>query len=163
MLFPLEENGGQCCACCACVLDPAHGVTAIDRRGDILRTPERIACELDAQTAIVLHLENGDSALPADYAHVLRVLDALARADYEMASTITELRSRYEQAAFFSPKQMLLAQWRLTKHGIEHGPSRFVVSVRTDKEIAQIRNLCDWQKRNLAPYLSWEQRSKFGF
>jgi hypothetical protein len=143
-----------------------------------LRTPERIAREMDLRTAIALHLDARERAsrpeidwgplpalspFPADYVQVLAVLRRLARADDESGEAIAELRERYEAAACFSPKQMLLIQWRLAKHGIEHEPSRFAVSVRSDKEIVQIRSFDDWRKKKIAPYLSWEQRSKFGF
>jgi hypothetical protein len=173
VLFQLDERSWECRAC---VIDPAHGVRAIDRRGDTLRTPEQIAQELGLRTAIALHLAVRERlpgidygplpdlpALPADYVQLLAVLDRASRVDAEFGNALSELRLQYEKAACFSPRQMLLVQWRLAKCGIEHEPSRFAVSLRSDKEIAQIRNLSDWQKKNIAPYLSWSQRSKFGF
>jgi hypothetical protein len=168
-------------ACRACVLDPTRQIGAIDRRGDDLHGA-RIARELDAQTAIALHLEAknrcesiekypgldygtplGSLPLPAQYQHVLSALDRLRRVDAEFATAISELRERYELAAFFGPKQTLLVQWRLSENGITHEPGNFVVSTRSDKEVAQIRSLADWQKRKLAAYLSWQQRGKWGF
>jgi hypothetical protein len=169
LLFPLEPSGW--CVCQACILNPAHSIAVIDRRGDALQTRERIACELDLRTAIALHCEAQadcgqipkSPSLPADYLHALAVLGRLARADDEFGSAISEMRERYEAAACFSPKQMLLVQWRLVKCDIQHEPSSFAVSTRSEKEIAQIRSLSNWQQRKLAPYLSWQQRSKFGF
>jgi hypothetical protein len=168
LLFPLEPSG---CACRDCISSPSHDITVIDRRGDILQIPERIAYELDLRTAIALRSEarapNGGQipkspSLAADYLHALAVLGRLAPADDEFGSAISEMRERYEAAACFSPKQMLLVQWRLTKCDIQHEPSSFAVSTRSEKEIAQIRSLSDWQQQKLAPYLSWQQRSKFG-
>jgi hypothetical protein len=159
------------------VLDPARSIGAIDRRGDTLQGA-RIARELDAQTAITLHLESRDRAehpeidygpplelppLPAPYQHVLSALDRCRRVDAEFLTAISELRDRYQQAVFFSPKQMLLLQWRLAENGITHDPGCFVVSTRSEKEVAQVHSLSDWQKRKLAAYLSWQQRSRWGF
>jgi hypothetical protein len=154
-------------ACRACVLDPVRQIGAIDRRGDVLHGP-RIARELDAQTAITLHLEaNEDRAglppLPAPYQHVLAVLDRCRRVDADFSTALTELRDHYRQAAFFSPKQTLLIQWRLAENGTTHDPGCFVVSTRSDKEIGQIRGFDDWRRKKLAPYLSWAQRSRWGF
>jgi hypothetical protein len=174
-------------ACRACVLDPVRRIGAIDRRGDVLHGL-RIPRELDAQTAIVRHLEARDRAenggysdptdgpasdsrpskasntpLPASYQHVLSALDRCRRVDAEFATVISELRERYEQAAFFSPKQLLLVQWRLSKNGIMHDPGCFVVSTRSEKEIAQIRGFDDWRKKKIAVYLSWQQRGRWGF
>ncbi len=153
-------------ACRSCILDPARAISTVDRRGDVLHGP-RIARELDAQTAIAQHLDNygsrGSLPLPAAYSHVLAALDRCARVDAEFATAITELRERYEQAAFFSPKQTLLLQWRLATNGVNYDPGFFVVSTRSDKEIEQMRGLVDWQKRKLAPFLSWQQRSRWGF
>lgn len=168
-------------ACRSCVLDPARAIAVVDRRGDTLDTPESVAHELDAQIAITIHLENRDHAgsekhpgidhgeplpappLPAAYVHVLAVLDKLAHADHDFATTITDMRARYEQSGFFGPKQMLLIQWRLSKHSISHDPAKFVVSIRSDKEISQVRGFDDWRRKKLAPFLSWRQRSRFGF
>ena len=158
-------------ACRACVLDPARGIGAIDRRGDTLQGA-RIARELDGQTAITRHLHAKDGygglpgdlpALPAAYAHVLAALDRCRRVDADFATALTELRERYEHAAFFSPKQTLLIQWRLSESGITHDPSNFAVSTRSEKEIGQMRAFDDWRKKKIAPYLSWAQRSRFGF
>jgi hypothetical protein len=178
VLFPLENGSDGCWVCRACVLDPAaDAIGVIDRRGVSLHTREQVENELDARTAIFLHLESREhashpgidygalpksTALPFDYVHVLAVLQRLARADDEFSTTIAELRERYETAACFSPKQILLVQWRLAKHGIEHEPSNFVVSVRTEKEVAQLRCFDDWRRQKIAPYLSWQQRSRFG-
>src|ERR1700686_5772951 len=109
LLFQLDERGWECRAC---VLDPARGVGVIDRRGDMLRTPEQIAHELDLRAAIALHLESRDRAnspddwgplpestsLSADYVQVLAVLGRLARADDQCGDAIAELRERYEAA-----------------------------------------------------------------
>lgn len=165
-------------ACRACVLDPARQIGVIDRRGDSLHGA-RAARELDATAAIATHLEIASRAntpagidygpplvplpLPAAYVHVLAALDRCARVDEEFATAITELRATYERATCFSPKQMLLVQWRLSKNGITHEPSNFAVSIRSDKEVTQVRGLGDWQKRKLAPFLSWAQRGRFGF
>jgi hypothetical protein len=150
-------------------------VRVIDRRGDVLGTPKRIAYELNLLTAIALHSHVRDRQpgidygpppplppFPADYSRVLAVLDRLARADWEFGSTIAELRERYEAAACFSPKQMLLIQWRLAKNGIEHEPSNFAVSLRDGKEIAQLHGFDEWRRKKLAPFLTWDQRSRFG-
>jgi hypothetical protein len=114
----------------------------------------------------VLHLESRgceSPPLPADYVRVLAVLDRLTRADDESGSAIAEMRESYKSAACFTPKQMLFVQWRLAKCGIEHEPRSFAVSLRSDRETAQIRGFNDWRKKKIAPYLSWEQRGKFGF
>jgi len=159
-----------CVACRACVLDPARQIGVIDRRGDHLHDAQ-IARELDAQTAITLHLYAKDGCgqplelpqLPASYQHVLATLDRCRRVDAGFSTVISELRERYEQAAYFGPKQMLLVQWRLSQSGIVHERSNFVVSTRNEKEIAQIRGFDDWRKKKIAPYLSWAQRARFGF
>ena len=158
-------------ACRACVLYPARQIGVIDRRGDALQGA-RIARELDGQTAITLHLHAKDGygglpgelpTLPASYQHVLAALDRCRRVDAEFSTVISELRERYEHAAFFTPKQMLLIQWRLAENGVFHDPGFFVVSTRTEKEQAQIRGFDSWRQKKIAPYLSWAQRSRFGF
>lgn len=166
---PRSNDRGQW-ACRQCVLDPMRKIVAIDRRGDTLHGA-RIVRELDARTAITLHLEAKDGteipailpALPAGYRHVLAALDRARRVDAEFATVLTELRTRYERAACFSPKQMLLIQWRLAENGVTHDPTNFAVSTRSEKEIAQIRSFDDWRKKKIAPFLSWEQRARFGF
>ena len=173
VLFRIERNGAAARVCRDCMLRMA--VRVIDRRGDVLGTPKRIAYELDLLTAIALHSHVRDRQpgidygpppplppFPADYSRVLAVLDRLARADWEFGSTIAELRERYEAAACFSPKQMLLIQWRLAKNGIEHEPHKFAVSLRDGKEIAQLHGFDEWRRKKLAPFLTWDQRSRFG-
>ena len=162
MLFEITDTGRW--ACRACVLDPARAIGVIDRRGDHLHGA-RIARELDAQTAITLHLiaAKDGPPLPASYQHVLSALDRARRVDGEFETVLGELRERYQQAAFFSPRQTLLVQWRLAENGVIHEPSNFVVSTRSDKEIAQIRSFDDWRRKKIAPYLSWQQRGKCDF
>lgn len=168
LLYAITDAGR--CACRECVLNPARQIGVIDRRGDTLQGA-RIARELDTQTAITLHLHAKDgyglplelSPLPAAYTHVLAALDRARRVDAEFSTVLSELRERYEQAAFFGPKQTLLVQWRLAENGITHDPGRFVVSTRSDKEIAQVRGFDDWRKKKIAPYLSWQQRGRWGF
>jgi hypothetical protein len=162
-LFQITDAGRSVCR--SCVLDPVRQIGVIDRRGDTLQGA-RIARELDAQTAITLHQCGGDPPLPplpASYQHVLSALDRARRVDDEFSTALTELRQRYEEAACFSPKQMLLVQWRLAENGVTHDPGCFVVSTRSDKEIAQIRAFDDWRKKKIAPYLSWGQRGRWGF
>ena len=152
-------------ACRACVLDPARQIAVIDRRGDTLHGA-RIARELDAQSAITLHLldaEKDGPPLPAAYTHVLAALERARRVDSDFETVLSELRERYEQAAFFGPKQMLLVQWRLSANGVTHDPGNFVVSTRSDKEIAQVRSFDNWRRKKLTPYLSYAQRSRWGF
>lgn len=163
MLFEI----GRSWECRACALDTARGgIVATDRRGDELYGRAAITRELDAQAALMLHLMAAPDAppLPDDYSHVLAVLETAAIwfAD-EAAATIHELRERYRHAACFSPRQMLLVQWRLSQASIAHVPQKFVVSIRTDTERQQMWGMDDWRKKKLAPYLSWQQRSKFGF
>lgn len=163
VVFQIGDPG--CWVCRACVIDPARQISVIDRRGDALQGA-RIARELDAQTAITLHSCHGDPPLPplpASYQHVLSALDRCRRVDDEFSTALTELRERYEQAAFFGPKQMLLIQWRLAANGITHDPGCFAVSTRSDKEIGQIRSFDDWRRKKIAPYLSWAQRARWGF
>jgi hypothetical protein len=161
-------------ACRSCVLDPARVIATMDRRGDTLHGA-RITRELDAVAAVARHLDAkhradsdygtplGSLPLPAAYSHVLAALDRCARVDDEFATAITELRERYAQAASFTPKQTLLVHWRLSTNGVTHDPGCFVVSTRSDKEIAQMRGFDDWRKKKIAPYLSWAQRGRFGF
>jgi hypothetical protein len=89
---------------------------------------------------------------------VIRALKRLAAVDPEF-----DFVRQWRQRASFSPRQMLLIEWRLSENGITHDPRCFTVSTDTDKEIAQIRGLSDWQKQKLAAYLSWAQRGRFGF
>lgn len=182
VLFQLDRaSAASRWACRACVLDPARNVGAVDRRGDTLRTAEQIANEMDLRAAIALRAEARDRErrrtpagidygpvpecppVPADYIHVLAVLGRLSREDSETGSTIAELCARYETAACFSPRQMLFVQWRLAKLGVEHQPHCFAMSLRSEKELAQLRGFDGWRRKKIAPYLSWEQRSKFGF
>lgn len=92
---------------------------------------------------------------------VIRVLKRLESIDLEF--DFASMVQQWRRWGSFSPRQMLLIQWRLAENRITHKPSCFVVSIRSEKEIAQIRSLDEWRRKKLAPYLSWEQRSKFGF
>jgi hypothetical protein len=105
---------------------------------------------------IDVQIDYGDSDDP-----VIRVLERLAAADIDF--NFASMVKQWRRWGSLSPRQMLLVQWRLTENGIAHDPRCFKVSTESDKEQAQIRGLGDWQKRNLAPYLSWAQRSRFGF
>jgi hypothetical protein len=171
---PLKsDRAGRWC-CRICLLDPVRDIRFIDRRGDELTGTAERRQEVEDQVAIALYHAARDRAdspdgidwgaplevppLPAGYSHVLSALAKLAQVDTEF----TGLREKYQEAQFFSPKQMLLVQWRLAKFGIEHEPQFFAVSTRSDKELSQVRGLEDWQRKKLAPYLSWSQRSRFG-
>jgi hypothetical protein len=109
VLFQLDERSWECRAC---VIDPAHGVRAIDRRGDTLRTPEQIAQELGLRTAIALHLAVRERlpgidygplpdlpALPADYVQLLAVLDRASRVDAEFGNALSEAATAIRESS----------------------------------------------------------------
>ena len=88
---------------------------------------------------------------------VVKALVALAHADkeFEILSFVDYLQSR----GAFTPKQFSILFWRLDKHRIRYDARDFKLTIRRDREKAQLVELADWQLQRLTPCLSESQRS----
>ncbi len=88
---------------------------------------------------------------------VMNSLVALAYADreFDIGSFIVYLQER----GAFTPKQLSLLLWRLAKALIPHNRKDFKLTIRRDREKAQLRRLTDWERRRLEPCLSESQRA----
>ncbi len=87
---------------------------------------------------------------------VITALVALAHAetDFDIQSFIVYLRTR----GAFTPSQLVLVLWRLRTRGIVHRPGDFKLTVKRNREKAQLQNLKDWQRELISPALTPAQR-----
>lgn len=87
---------------------------------------------------------------------VINALVALAHVDtdFNIASFVDYLQTR----GAFTPKQLTIVLWRLSKFAISHDPRDFKLTIRRDREKAQLSSLPDWQIEKLLPCLSESQR-----
>ncbi len=87
---------------------------------------------------------------------VVGALIALGQADedFEITSFIDYLQDR----GAFTPKQLATLMWRLTKLRIPHRPADFKLTIKRNREKAQLRELKDWQLRSIEPCLTSAQR-----
>jgi hypothetical protein len=88
---------------------------------------------------------------------VVSALVALAHADkeFDILSFVDYLQLR----GAFTPKQLSILFWRLDKHRIRYDARDFKLTIRRDREKAQLVELADWQLRRFTPRLSESQRS----
>lgn len=88
---------------------------------------------------------------------VITALVALAHADnaFNISSFIDYLQDR----GAFTPKQLSTLLWRLSKFAIPYNPKDFRLTIRRNREKAQLRELKDWERRRIEPCLSDAQRS----
>jgi hypothetical protein len=145
----------------------------------VLADATRIVREMDALISIALHLDAKERTelppgidfgpqeplppLPENHGHVLAVLSRARLADEQFKFVLGELRDHYEKRGYFGPRQMLLVEWRLHQNAIAHEPGNFVVSIRSVREIEQVRGMDAWRRGRLRPYLSFAQRGRFCF
>ena len=87
----------------------------------------------------------------------VKTLVALAHADkeFDILSFVDYLQSR----GAFTPKQLLTILWRLDKHRIDCNARDFKLTIRRNREKAQLMELADWQLQRLSACFSDSQRS----
>lgn len=87
---------------------------------------------------------------------VIASLVALAHIDQEFAigSFIEYLQTR----GAFTPKQLALLMWRLQLHQVSHKPQDFKLTIRRNREKAQLLSLADFQLRAIEPCMSPSQK-----
>jgi len=87
---------------------------------------------------------------------VVSALVALGQADpeFEIPSFINYLQDR----GAFTPRQLATIMWRLKKFRVPHRPTDFKLTIKRNREKAQLRELKDWQLRNIEPCLSPSQK-----
>lgn len=87
---------------------------------------------------------------------VMSSLVALAHVDkdFNIGSFIDYLQDR----GAFTPKQLSVILWRLDRSRIPHKPRDFKMTIRRDREKAQLRGLKDWERRRIEPCLNEAQR-----
>jgi hypothetical protein len=90
---------------------------------------------------------------------VLAVLEELAAADTDF--DFGSMAQQWRRRGALTPRQMSLVAWRLKVHGIEHRPGDFRVTDGEEDQLA-IREMSDWKRSQLGPYLSARQRRDFG-
>lgn len=88
---------------------------------------------------------------------VVTALITLGQADpeFEIVSFINYLQER----GAFTPKQLATLMWRLKKFRVPHKPADFKLTIKRNREKAQLRELKDWQLRNIEPCLSPSQKA----
>ncbi len=137
-------------ACRECLLDPDNGIAVEDERGDVVYARAR-AQQLDDVLALC-------SGTLKD--HVSRVLSQLADVDTDF--NFDSMLEQWQRRRYLTPKQMTLVQWRLKIHGVDHTPSEFRVSTRSQKEVDAVLAMEEWKRERLLPYLSEQQKTKLG-
>lgn len=87
---------------------------------------------------------------------VVSSLVALAHVDteFDIASFVNYLQTREA----FTPKQVATLFWRLDKHRIKYNPRDYKLTIRRNREKAQLVELPDWQFNRVLPCLSPSQR-----
>jgi len=88
---------------------------------------------------------------------VVTALVALAHVDREF--NITSFLDYLQKRGAFTPKQLGIVLWRLAKHGVAHDPRDFKLTIRRDREKAQLLSMEDWQLRRIASCLSDSQKT----
>lgn len=87
---------------------------------------------------------------------VMKSLVALANVDreFDIASMVQYLQAR----GAFTPKQLSVVLWRLRKHRISHQPADFKLTIRRDREKAQLLAMPDWELQRIKACMSDSQR-----
>ncbi|MDE2111111.1 MAG: hypothetical protein KGJ79_08205 [Alphaproteobacteria bacterium] len=88
---------------------------------------------------------------------VISALVALAHVDgdFNILSFIDYLQNR----GAFTPNQLATVLWRLSKFRIAHNPRDFRLTIRRNREKAQLEEMRDWQRKLIEPCLSDSQRA----
>jgi len=87
---------------------------------------------------------------------LVKALVALAHADKEF--NIHSFIDYLQKRDAFTPYQVTTLMWRFEKHGIDHNPKDFKITIKRGREKAQLVKMSDWQLRRLLPCLSTGQR-----
>jgi hypothetical protein len=100
-----------------------------------------------------------DRARLVDNARKRRIAAALVAlggkdSDFKIESFIDYLQSR----GAFTPKQLALVFWRLDHHQIPYRANDYKLTIRRNREKAQLIELPDWQLQRLWPALTPSQR-----
>jgi hypothetical protein len=83
---------------------------------------------------------------------VMNALVALAYVDKEFS--IQSFIDYLQERDAFTPKQLVTLLWRLSKFRIRHNPKDFRLTIRRNREKAQLRNLKDWELERITPCLT---------
>lgn len=91
----------------------------------------------------------------ARHRRVVSALVALAHKDqdFDIRSFVEYLQTR----GAFTPKQLSIVLWRLSKFRIAHNPKDFKLTIKRNREKAQLRNLKDWELARVKPCLTASQ------
>lgn len=88
---------------------------------------------------------------------VVNSLVGLSYADHEFA--IHSFIDYLQTHGAFTPRQLSTLLWRLEKHRIPHKSADFKLTIRRNRERAQLREMKDWELKRLWPCLSRTQRA----
>jgi hypothetical protein len=124
------------------------GIVATDEDGTALTTSETRKKVLKDRRRLIEE---------ARRRRVVKTLVALAHADKEF--NILSFVAYLQERGAFTPKQLSILFWRMTKYQIRFEPRDFKLTIRRDREKAQLAALPDWQLRRLLPCLSNSQQS----
>jgi len=88
---------------------------------------------------------------------LVNALVALAHVDgdFNIHSFIDYLHKRDA----FTPNQVTTLLWRFDRHGIDHNPRDFKLTIKRGREKAQLAKMSDWQLQRILPCLSPSQRT----
>ena len=92
----------------------------------------------------------------ARHRRVVSALVALTHRDqdFDIRSFVDYLQTR----GAFTPKQLSIVLWRLSKFRIAYNPKDFKLTIKRNREKTQLRNLKDWELERIRPCLSESQR-----
>jgi|SRR5579859_1216606 len=87
---------------------------------------------------------------------VVKSLVALANLDtqFDILNFVDYLQDR----GAFTPKQLATLFWRFGRHQVPFKPQDFKLTIRRNREKAQLAQMEDWQLRQIVPALSKPQR-----
>jgi hypothetical protein len=91
----------------------------------------------------------------ARHRRVVSALVALANKDqdFDIRSFVDYLQTR----GAFTPKQLSIVLWRLSNFQIAYNPKDFKLTIKRNREKAQLRNLKDWELARVKPCLTASQ------
>lgn len=87
---------------------------------------------------------------------VINALVVLSNADDEFR--ISDFIEYLQDRGAFTPKQLILLLWRFDKYRIPHDVKDFKITIRRNREKAQLREMQKWQIDRIWPCLSASQR-----
>ena len=90
--------------------------------------------------------------------HVLVTLRNLVKKENDLQDMFKNFIDYYMDNGYFTPKQLVALQWKLSEHKIKHNKKYFTMSIRKNLYKQQLEDMENWKIRKLVPYMSKSQK-----